>query len=169
MSQRTKSDAVLRDDLLRIGELASQAGVSRRTVDFYTGLGLLTPASRSGGNFRLYQPTDIQRIAAIRQLEGQGIRLDEITHLLTDRALDDHTQCVDHSDGPCPADPMALEGYLTSLDAQVRALRGLPDVAEHGTRGAVLATLVARAQMLIATALLLSEDLLPGTDFLPPL
>jgi DNA-binding transcriptional MerR regulator len=157
------------EDLLRIGELASRAGVSRRTVDFYTSRGLLTPARRSGGNFRLYQLTDVQRIAAIRRLEAQGIRLDEITHLLTDRALEDHTRCVDHSDGPCPADPAALKGYLTSLNSQVQALRDLPEVADHGTRGAVLATLVARAQMLIATALLLSEDLLPGAEFLPPL
>jgi len=156
------------EDLLRIGELASRADVSRRTVDFYTGLGLLTPA-RSGGNFRLYQPTDVQRIAAIRRLEAQGIRLDEITHLLTDRALEDHSGCVDHSDGYCPADPVALKGHLSSLDAQVRALRDLPEVTDHGTRGAVLATLVARAKVLIATALILSEELLPGTEFLPPL
>jgi DNA-binding transcriptional MerR regulator len=157
------------EDLLRIGEVASRAGVSRRTVDFYTGLGLLTPARRSGGNFRLYQPTDVRRIVAIRRLEAQGIRLDEIALLLADRAATDHTRCAEHSQGPCPADPAALAGYLTSLDEQVRALRDLPEAADHGTRGAVLGTLVARAQMLIATALLLSQDLLPGPDFLPPL
>jgi MerR family copper efflux transcriptional regulator len=33
--------------LLRIGEVAAQAGVSPRTVDFYTSLGLLTPAART--------------------------------------------------------------------------------------------------------------------------
>jgi len=161
--------STMADHLLRIGELAARAGVSRRTVDFYTGLGLLSPARRSGGNFRLYQPTDVQRIAAIRRLEGQGIRLDEITHLLTDRAPEATPECEDHSEGPCPADPVALGECLTSLDAQVRALRDLPEVANHGTRGAVLATLVARAQMLIATALILSEEVLPGAELLPPL
>jgi DNA-binding transcriptional MerR regulator len=154
--------------LLRIGELATRANVSRRTVDFYTGLGLLTPSRRSGGNFRLYQPTDVHRIAAIRRLETQGIRLDEITHLLAGRAPEDHTACADHPDGPCPADPVALKKYLTSLDEQVRALRDLPEVADHQTRG-VLATLVARAQVLIATALILSDELIPGAELLPPL
>ena len=62
------------EELLRIGELAARAVVSTRTVDFYTGLGLLTPTRRSGGNFRLYQPADVQRIAAVRHLEAQGIR-----------------------------------------------------------------------------------------------
>jgi DNA-binding transcriptional MerR regulator len=156
------------EDPLRIGEIASRAGVSRRTVDFYTGLGLLTPVRRSGGNFRLYQQMDVKRITAIRQLEAQGIRLDEISHLLTASAPDDHTRCADSSESPCPGDPVALKGYLTSLDAQVRALRDLPEVADHGTRG-VLATLVARAQVLIATALIVSEEILPGTHLLPTL
>ena len=154
-------------DLLRIGELASHASVSRRTVDYYTGLGLLTPV-RSGGNFRLYEPADVPRIAAIRRLEAQGIKLDEITHLLTDSPPQDHTRCGDHSQNPCLADPVALKGYLSSLDAQVQALRDLPEVYDHGTRG-VLTTLVARAQVLVATALLLSGEVLPGAELLPPL
>jgi DNA-binding transcriptional MerR regulator len=155
------------EDLLRIGELASRAEVSRRTVDFYTGLGLLAP-TRSGGNFRLYQPTDVQRIAAIRRLEAQGIRLDEIACLLTGRAPDDDTGSADDSEGPGPADPAALKEYLSTLDAQLQALRDLPEVANHGTRGA-LASLVARAQVLIATALILGDELLPAAEFLPPL
>jgi len=153
--------------LLRIGELASRAEVSRRTVDFYTGLGLLAP-TRSAGNFRLYQPSDVQRIAAIRRLEAQGIRLDEIVRLLKGESSPDHPGAADPSESPVPADPVALKGYLTSLDAQVQALRDLPEVADHGTRG-VLTSLVARAQMLIATALILSDELLPGAEFLPPL
>jgi DNA-binding transcriptional MerR regulator len=156
------------EDLLRIGELASRCGVSRRTVDFYTGLGLLVPVRRSSGNFRLYQPSDVQRIAAIRRLEAQGIRLDEITHLLTEPALEDHAGCTDSAEGPCPADPVALKAYLSSLDAQVKALRDLPEVADQQTRG-VLTSLVARAQVLIATAVVMSEEILPGAHLLPPL
>ena len=153
---------------LRIGDLASRAGVSRRTVDFYTELGILTPVGRSGGNFRLYQPTDVHRIAAIRRLEAQGIRLDEIGHLLSASPLEDHTHCADNAEGPCPADPVALEGYLTALDTQVQALRDVTGAVDDQTRR-VLATLVARAQVLIATALVLSEEILPSTQLLPPL
>lgn len=155
-------------ELLRIGELASLAQVSRRTVDFYTGLGLLTP-TRSAGNFRLYQPVDVRRICAIRRLESQGIRLDEIADLMTARATEAVAPGSVRSEGLAPADPADLKGHLTSLDEQVRALRELPDGASRGSRGAMLATLVARAQVLIATALILSDDLLPGAEFLPPL
>lgn len=163
------SNPVVQEGSLRIGALALRAGVSRRTVDFYTRLGLLAPVGRSGGNFRLYQPTDVNRIATIRRLEAQGIRLDEIGHLLSTSALEDHTDCADSSEGPCPADPVALEGYLTSLDRQVQALRDVTGAAvDDQTRG-VLATLVVRAQVLIATALVLSEEILPSTQLLPPL
>lgn len=156
------------EGLLRIGELAARAGVSTRTVDFYTGLGLLAPARRSEGNFRLYQPGDVQRIAAIRHLEAQGIRLEDIAHVLAAAGQEDHTGCAKAADAPCPADPAALGGYLAALDAQVRALQDIAQGADPQTRG-VLATLTMRAQALIATAVLLAGDILPHTDFLPPM
>ena len=170
------------DEVLRIGELAARAGVSTRTVDFYTGLGLLTPVRRTGGNFRLYRPGDVQRIAAVRHLESQGIRLEDIVHVLAGPDGPDgpdgpggpggpdggHTDCADRYQGPCPAEPVALASYLSALDVQVRALRDVAQVADPQTRG-VLATLAARAQALIATALLLGADVLPGGDVLPPL
>ncbi len=156
------------EGLLRIGELAARAGVSTRTVDFYTGLGLLIPAGRSDGNFRLYQPGDVQRITAIRHLEAQGIRLEDIAHMLAATASEDHTGCAKATDTPCPADPAALGGYLAALDAQVRALQQVAESADPRTRG-VLATLTMRAQALVATAVLLAGDILPHTDFLPPM
>src|SRR5512142_891516 len=134
--------AVTEEGLLRIGELAARAGVSTRTVDFYTGLGLLTPSRRSGGNFRLYHPTDVGRIAAVRHLEAQGIRLDDIAHVLS-VAEDEHTGCAPAPDAPCPADPAALGAYLAALDAQVRALHDVARDADPRTRG-VLATLAMR-------------------------
>ena len=137
-------------------------------MDFYTRLGLLAP-TRSGGNFRLYQPTDVQRIGAIRRLEAQGIRLDEIAHLLAGRIPEDRTGGTDDLEGPGQTDRLGLEEYLASLDAQIKALRDLPEVPSHGTRGAVLSGLVGRAQVLIASALILSEELLPGAEFIPPL
>jgi DNA-binding transcriptional MerR regulator len=156
------------DNLLRIGEVAARAGVSTRTVDFYTGMGLLTPVRRSTGNFRLYRPTDVQRIAAVRHLESQGIRLGDITHVLVTPAEDGHSDCTDRYEGPCPAEPAALAQYLAALDEQVQALRAVAETADPEIRG-VVAALVARAQAVIATALLLSADLLPGADALPPM
>jgi DNA-binding transcriptional MerR regulator len=154
-------------DLLRIGELAARSGVSPRTVDYYTGLGLLTPSGRSGGNFRLYHPTNVQRIGTIRRLEAHGLRLEEIAHLLND-GDDDHGGCAEDPTSGCPGGPQALTERLATLVEQARELQEAADAADVTTRG-VLATLAARAQALIAAGLLLTGDLIPGTEFLPPL
>lgn len=68
--------------LLKIGELATQAAVSTRTIDYYTQLGLLSPSARSSGGFRLYAPQEVQRVHAIRALEAAGASLDDITSAL---------------------------------------------------------------------------------------
>src|SRR5262249_1686977 len=70
-------------DLLRIGELAAQAEVTTRTVDHYTRLGLLNPAERPSGNYRLYDPSEVDRIRLIRQLEAHGVSLDDIAVALS--------------------------------------------------------------------------------------
>ena len=157
----------MENGLLRIGEVASCAGVSTRTVDFYTGLGLLKPVRRNRGNFRLYRPTDAVRIAAIRRLEAQGIRLEEIAHILATSDRDDHARCSPDDDEVCPADPHALQAHLAAMDAQVLALRSTAELADHDTHG-VMTCLVARAQVLIATAVVLGQDLISGSGLLPP-
>jgi DNA-binding transcriptional MerR regulator len=62
----------------RIGELSRLAGVSPRTIDYYTGLGLLSPAKRSKGNYRLYDDETLSRIRRIEQLKAQKFTLEEI-------------------------------------------------------------------------------------------
>ena len=156
------------EQLLRIGELAKRAGVSLRTVDFYTNLGLLTP-TRSGGNFRLYDPGDAHRITLIRRLEDQGIRLDDIAHALSTPTGVDPAGCGQHPDQDCPADPAAVPVHLAALEEQVQALRAVALAADAPTRG-LLATVTARAAALITTAALLGADLATGADsLLPPL
>jgi MerR family copper efflux transcriptional regulator len=133
------------DQLLRIGQLASQAGVSTRTVDYYTTLGLLTPVERSPGNFRLYDPAAIDRIALIRQLEAHGVSLDDIA-----KALNSGTN----------AD---VAGLLRQLDADLRELQGAAQLAGPEVQG-LLAAITARAQSLIATAL----EIAAGIPGVPP-
>ena len=59
--------------LLKIGELAARAGVSIRTVDYYTTLGLISPAQRTASNYRLYRPGDVERIHLVQRLEVHGV------------------------------------------------------------------------------------------------
>ncbi|WP_232233678.1 MerR family transcriptional regulator [Bacillus sp. J33] len=62
---------------LRIGELAEKAQVTKRTIDYYTNLGLLK-AERSSSNYRYYDISSIDRIAFIEQCKKEGMSLEEI-------------------------------------------------------------------------------------------
>ncbi len=69
---------------LRIGEAATQAGVSARTLRYYQELGLLTPAGTTSGGARRYSDTDVARIQRIRHLQDLvGFDLNEIRTVLT--------------------------------------------------------------------------------------
>jgi DNA-binding transcriptional MerR regulator len=68
---------------LTIGEAASRAGVSTRTLRYYEQRGLLQPGPRSGGGARRYEEADVARVARIRQLqELLGQDLDHIGSVL---------------------------------------------------------------------------------------
>lgn len=123
------------EELLRIGEVAARAGVSTRTVDFYTGLGLLTPAGRTGGNFRLYNAGAVERIAAIRRLEASGVGLDDIAQALRPGLVEQDVALL-------------LQQFRQDLDHLHTASR----TAQPDAQG-LLAAITARAHELIATAL----------------
>lgn len=56
----------------RISELAALAGVTKRTVDYYTNLGLLTPA-RSCSNYRYYDENALKRLIFIVDCKKQRL------------------------------------------------------------------------------------------------
>ncbi len=71
--------------VLKIGELASAAGVSTDTVRYYERLGLLPGASRSRAGYRLYTNADVERLRFVKQAQAFGFSLDEIKELLPGR------------------------------------------------------------------------------------
>lgn len=67
---------------MTIGQFATRAGVSPRTIRHYEELGLLAKAQRSGSGYRLYGEADLDRLRQIRSLTSLGISLREVSHLL---------------------------------------------------------------------------------------
>ena len=71
--------------LLRIQEVAAEIGVTTRTIRYYEEIGLLQPAARSEGDYRLYDDSDVQRIRYIRELRDvAGFSLSEVEQMLED-------------------------------------------------------------------------------------
>ena len=70
--------------LLTIGQAATAAAVTPRTLRYYEELGLLRPSAHSVGGARRYADADLARIARIRELQQlMGFNLDEIAPILS--------------------------------------------------------------------------------------
>jgi DNA-binding transcriptional MerR regulator len=71
--------------LLRIQEVAAETGLTPRAIRYYEELGLLAPAARSEGAYRLYDAEDLERLRFIRGLrDDAGFALADIRQLLED-------------------------------------------------------------------------------------
>ena len=71
--------------LLRIQEVAADVGLTARSIRYYEELGLLKPAARSEGAYRLYDADDVERLRFIKGLrDDAGFSLAEIGQLLED-------------------------------------------------------------------------------------
>ncbi|HET6283095.1 MAG TPA: MerR family transcriptional regulator [Polyangia bacterium] len=68
--------------LLKVGELAKKTGKSVRALRLYEELGLLAPAVRSKGGFRMYSGRAVTRIEWIQKLQDMGFSLTEIKAFL---------------------------------------------------------------------------------------
>lgn len=67
---------------IRVGDLARQTGKTVRAIHLYQELGLLEPATRSSGGFRLYHAAAVERVRWIDLLSGLGISLHETREAL---------------------------------------------------------------------------------------
>lgn len=66
----------------RVGELARRSGVGAKTLRYYDEVGLLPPAGRSDGGYRLYDHSSVARLDFIRKAQQLGLSLAEIGGIL---------------------------------------------------------------------------------------
>jgi DNA-binding transcriptional MerR regulator len=67
---------------LTIGQVAERTGFSTSALRYYEELGLVTPTTRTGAGYRLYDDDALLRLAFIARAKRLGCTLDEITDLL---------------------------------------------------------------------------------------
>lgn len=67
---------------LQVGEVSERTGLSVRTIRYYEDVGLIPPASRSKGGFRLYADSDVQRLRLVRTMKPLELTLEEMVDLL---------------------------------------------------------------------------------------
>ncbi|MEV4075228.1 MerR family transcriptional regulator [Nonomuraea fuscirosea] len=72
--------------LYTIGQLARRTGLRARTIRFWSDSGVLPPAGRSPGGYRLYDAEAVVRLGLVRTLRDLGLGLDAIRRVLERRA-----------------------------------------------------------------------------------
>ncbi len=77
--------------MLQIGQLADRVGLSLRTVRYYEETGLVAPAKRTEGGFRLYTDAHVARLELIKHMKPLGFSVQQMRELLDarDTLLDD--------------------------------------------------------------------------------
>jgi MerR family transcriptional regulator, mercuric resistance operon regulatory protein len=114
---------------ITIGELSRRTGCKVETVRYYERVGLIPPAPRTAGRYRLYDDGDIRRLAFVRRARALGFTLDDVRMLLALAREQHKAPCAD-----------ARELAATHL-AEVRA-----KIADLRTMERVLSDAVARCE-----------------------
>jgi DNA-binding transcriptional MerR regulator len=110
--------------LLRIQEVAAKTGLTPRSIRYYEELGLLAPAARSEGDYRLYDADDLERLGFIRGLrDDAGFSLAEIGRLLEDEQARARNRArFRASEDPVERRAIVVDA-LERVDRQVASLR----------------------------------------------
>ena len=106
---------------MRIGQLASEAGVNAQTIRFYERHGLMPRPARRANGYREYPSTTIDRIRFIRSAKQVGFTLGEIAELLSLRVRRGGT-CARICDR-ATAKAQEIEGKIAQLRRMHRVLQ----------------------------------------------
>jgi DNA-binding transcriptional MerR regulator len=101
---------------LRIGEVATRAGVAVDTVRYYERLGLLPTAPRRDSGYRVFDERAVERIRLVKQLQDIGLSLSEIEGML--HAVGDHGSS-------CQAESRRIEAALRRTEEKLAALTAM--------------------------------------------
>ena len=110
--------------LLRIQEVADVVGLTTRSIRYYEEIGLLEPAARSEGAYRLYDADDVARLQFIKGLrDDAGFSLAEIGQLLEDETARAANRTRFRESRSAKERRAVLLDGITRIDRQVATLR----------------------------------------------
>ena len=101
---------------MKIGEVATQAGVTVDTVRFYERVGVLPEPARTESGYRDYEPGTIERIRLTRELQAIGFTLNDAVGALA---------AHDAGDATCESERWRLQAVLDRVDAKLAELNAL--------------------------------------------
>lgn len=107
-----------------IGILARDAECPPETIRYYERAGLLPPATRTAGNYRVYGAPHLERLVFIRNCRSLDMTLDEIKQLLRYR---------DEPQSECDAAHALIDEHIAHIGERIAELEQL-QTQLHGLR-----------------------------------
>ncbi|MFC9543046.1 heavy metal-responsive transcriptional regulator [Streptomyces sp. NPDC056956] len=114
---------------MRIGELATESGLTTKTIRFYEQAGLLPAPPRTPGGYRDYPDHTVARLAFVRDAQAAGLSLAEIRSVLALR---------DSGQAPCEQVGVLIEEHLAEIDRRMAELRQARTVLRELARRAAV-------------------------------
>jgi DNA-binding transcriptional MerR regulator len=112
------------EPLLRIQAVADEVGLTTRSIRYYEEMGLVKPAARSDGAYRLYDADDIERLRFIKALRDEtGFSLAEIGQLLEDETARASIGAQFRASTDAAERRALLRDGLARIDRQVATLK----------------------------------------------
>ena len=101
---------------MKIGQVASESGVSIDTIRFYERRGVLPVPPRTASGYRVYTDAIVARVRLARRLQALGLTLDEIIGALHAR---------DEGHASCGTERWRLQAALDRIEARIADLTRL--------------------------------------------
>jgi MerR family transcriptional regulator, repressor of the yfmOP operon len=120
----TRPQTTTPKQLLRIQEVAALIGATTRSIRYWEEMGLLRPAARSEGDYRLYDDTDVERLRFIKGLrDDAGFSLAEVAQLLEDEAARERGHAAFHATTDPGERERILRDRAARFEKQISMLR----------------------------------------------
>jgi MerR family copper efflux transcriptional regulator len=101
---------------MRIGQLASRAGVTVKTIRFYEQAGVLPEPARRESGYRDYDESDVPHLQFVKAAQAAGLTLAEIREVIAVR---------EHGGPPCQHVVELLDAHTADLDRRIAELTAL--------------------------------------------
>lgn len=102
---------------MRIGELASEAGVNIQTIRYYERRGLIKPPPRKNSGYREYRPEAVRLIRSIKWAQRLGFTLKEIKELVALQNL--------HTCGYINEVQAKAKGKIADIESKIERLKSI--------------------------------------------
>ena len=101
---------------LTMGQFAERTGCDRETIRYYERIGLIASPNRTPNGYRLFHPSDTQRLGFILRCRQLGFSIDEVRSLLG---------LVDENRYTCSDIQSITQKHLTEIRKKLKHMRAL--------------------------------------------